>query len=109
VGTGRAAELILTSRDFDAEEAERIGLLNHVVAEDSLLSEAVGLAKRIARHTELGTWLTKTGLWANVSATSLRQAIELENRSQVLGIMDGNLEEGGRAVMERRTPMWKPL
>jgi enoyl-CoA hydratase len=109
VGAGRAAELILTSRDFGADEAERIGLLNHLVPDESLLAETVGLAKTIAGHTELGTWLTKTGLWANVSASSLRQAIELENRSQVLGILSGNLEEGGRAVMERRAPTWKPL
>jgi enoyl-CoA hydratase/carnithine racemase len=109
IGAGRAAELILTSRDFGADEAERIGLLNRLVPEESLLAEAVGLATTIAGHTELGTWLTKTGLWANVSASSLRQAIELENRSQVLGIMNGNLEEGGRAVMERRKPTWKLL
>lgn len=109
VGAGRAAELILTSRDFGAEEAERIGLLNRIVDEGEIVSAAVGIAKSIAAHTELGTWLTKTGFWANVQAASLRQAIELENRSQVLGMLSGNLGEGGRAVMERRAPVWKPL
>jgi enoyl-CoA hydratase len=48
VGMGRALELILTGRPVDAEEAQRIGLVNEVVAPGKHLERALELAERIA-------------------------------------------------------------
>lgn len=48
VGLGRALDLILTGREFDAEEAERIGFVNRVVPIGSALDQAVELANGIA-------------------------------------------------------------
>lgn len=48
VGMGRAMELILTGRPVDAEEAERIGLVNEVVPTGRHLERALELAERIA-------------------------------------------------------------
>jgi enoyl-CoA hydratase len=50
VGLGRALDLILTGREFDAEEAERIGFVNRVVPAGTALDAAVGLAEEIASH-----------------------------------------------------------
>jgi len=47
VGMGRAMDLLLTSRRIDAQEAYRIGLLERLVAPDSLMSEVRGIAERI--------------------------------------------------------------
>ena len=109
VGATRAAELMLTGRYFGAVEADRFGLLNAVSAPGEHLAAAMELAEQIAANSEYGVWMTKLGLWANIDATSFRNAIELENRSQVLGNMTGNLDESAAAFRERRPAIWKPL
>ncbi|MGI8757023.1 MAG: crotonase/enoyl-CoA hydratase family protein [Acidimicrobiales bacterium] len=48
VGLGRALDLILTGREVDATEAERIGLVNRVVPAGTALDAAIGLAQGIA-------------------------------------------------------------
>jgi enoyl-CoA hydratase/carnithine racemase len=54
VGRGRAGELLMTGRAVGAEEAERIGLLNHVVPADELRDAAVACAAQIAAHPPEG-------------------------------------------------------
>ena len=48
VGQGHAKELVMTGRRIDANEALRIGLVNHVYPADQLLAEAVKLANELA-------------------------------------------------------------
>jgi enoyl-CoA hydratase/carnithine racemase len=50
VGTSRAADLLLSSRMVDADEAFRIGLVDHLVPQDGLLAAAVGYANELATH-----------------------------------------------------------
>jgi enoyl-CoA hydratase len=109
VGATIAAELMLTGRRVSADEGMRIGLLNRVVARDQLLDAAADLASTIAANSEYGVYMTKLGLWANLDAPSLRHAIQLENRTQVLGTFTGNMTEAGKAFMEKRPPVWKPM
>lgn len=104
-----AAELMLTGRQFGAWEAHRFGILNRVVPQDELLGTADELALQIAENSEYGVTMTKIGMWANLDAPSLRHAMELENRTQVLGTFTGNMTEAGQAFRERRDPRWKPM
>lgn len=109
VGATMAAELMLTGRRVSAEEAQRIGLLNRVVAKEGLMDSAIDLAATIAANSEYGVYMTKLGLWANLDAPSLRHAIQLENRTQVLGTFTGNMTEAGKAFVDKRAPVWKPM
>jgi enoyl-CoA hydratase len=109
VGPTMAAELMLTGRRVPAEEALRIGLLNRVVETDSLLDTALEMAAGITANSEYGVVMTKVGMWANLDAPSLRAAMELENRTQVLGTFTGNMTEAGEAFREKRPPEWAPM
>jgi len=53
--------------------------------------------------------LTQKSLWSGVDAPSLRHALEMENRTQVLGTFTGCFEEHAQAFVERRKPRWRPL
>ena len=109
IGATRAAELMLTGRRFSAEEADRFGMLNRLVPRDELLATAHELADAVITNSEYGVYMTKLGLWANLDASSLRAAMELENRTQVLGTFTGNMTEAGEAFREKRDPVWKPM
>ena len=109
VGPTIAAELMLTGRRFSADEALRFGMLNRVVARDAMLEAAVELAALITANSEYGVYMTKLGMWTNLDAPSLRHAMELENRTQVLGTFTRNMTEAGRAFVEQRDPTWNPM
>lgn len=105
----RAMELMITGRIFLAEEADELGLLNALVEPADLQERALELAAAIAANSEYGVWMTKKGFWNNLDAPSLRHAIDVENRTQVLGTFTGCMEEKMKAFMEGRAPEWKPL
>jgi enoyl-CoA hydratase len=109
VGPTIAAELMLTGRRFSADEALRFGMLNRVVTRDELIDSAVELAQLVTANSEYGVYMTKLGMWTNLDAPSLRHAMELENRTQVLGTFTRNMTEAGRAFVEQRDPTWNPM
>ncbi|OBA72657.1 crotonase [Mycobacterium sp. 1554424.7] len=109
VGAGVARELMLTGRIIDAPEAYRIKLVHEVVAPDDLMPAALKLARSIAENNAYGVWQTKIGLNAALDAPSLRHAIELENRTQILSGFTNNPAEAAIAHMEKRAPKWDPL
>jgi enoyl-CoA hydratase len=87
VGTSVAADWMLTGRMVSAAEADRRGLVSEVVegqAPEALLARALELASLIAGLAPLGVQLTKRTLQINTDAPGLDQAMELENRNQVL-------------------------
>ena len=85
VGAGHAYEMSLTGRLIDADESLRIGLVNRVVPGDELLAASRALADEICANTDYAVAMTKQVLGCNIDAPTLRTAIELENRTQVLG------------------------
>lgn len=84
IGAGRAFDLIVTGREIDAAEAERIGLVTRRIADDALLDSARELARGIAGYTSTGLMLTKEALWHNAENPSMTAAIALENRNQAI-------------------------
>lgn len=109
VGASRSAELLLTGRIFDAAEADHIGLVADVVDDDSLLDRATETAGLIAQNPPFGTWMTKETMWQTVDAPSLRHAIDIENRTQIMCSATGEVGEARSAFREKRAPVWKGL
>ena len=106
IGPARAAEIAYDGRFVDAEEAERIGLLNRVVPAESLIDEALGVARQIAANSPGGVQLSKRALQANLEVTSYAAALELENRGQALLTRGADMPEALRAFKERREPQF---
>jgi enoyl-CoA hydratase/carnithine racemase len=109
VGASRAAELMLTGRLFDAAEAAAIGLVLNVVDDNELRTTAVAKAREIARNSPLAVWMTKETMWQTVDAPSLRHALDIENRTQVMCTATGDLAQSFAAFREDGTPQWNPL
>src|SRR5947209_707317 len=102
VGIARARELLLTGRALDADEAERIGLVNGVFEPEALLDEALAAASRVAGAGPIATRLTKAGLRAGHG--SLEEALQYEALAQPVTFATDDLREGLAATRERRTP-----
>jgi enoyl-CoA hydratase len=82
IGAARAFDLILSGREIDGVEAERMGLVSQAVESDALLDTAVAYANNLANYTHIGLSLTKEVLWHNIDAQSMDAAIAMENRNQ---------------------------
>ena len=105
IGAAHAFELILTGREVDSREAERIGLVSRVVADAQLLDAALSAAEQICAHSPHGVAMTKRVLWSNLETGSPHAAMDLEARNQLLVRMTtNNLDEAIRARKEGRKP-----
>ena len=107
IGSSRAFEIMLTGRDIDAEEAERIGLVSRHVPEDQLLDTCYAMAERIAAFSRPGVELTKRTLWSGLDAASLEGHMQAEGLGQLfVRLLTGNFEEAVAARAEKRPPVF---
>ncbi len=102
VGATRAAEIVLTGRRVDADEAARIGLVLQTVPDGEVVDVAMALAEQIIVNTPLGTWMGKATLWSNLEIPSLEAAIDLEARTQILTLGTDDAREQLDAYREGR-------
>ena len=107
IGSSRAFEIMLTGRDVDAEEAERIGLVSRQVPDDQLLESCYDMAERIAAFSRPGVELTKRTLWSGLDAASLEGHMQAEGLGQLfVRLLTGNFEEAVAARTEKRPPVF---
>ena len=105
IGSSRAFEIMLTGRDIDAAEAERIGLVSRQVPEDQLLETCYAMAERIAAFSRPGIELTKRTLWSGLDAASLEGHMQAEGLGQLfVRLLTTNFEEAVAARAEKRPP-----
>jgi len=108
IGTSRAFEIMLTGRDVDASEAQRVGIVSKTVAGEALLDECYAIAERIAGFSQLGVELSKQMLWAGVDAGSLHTHMNHEGHAQLfMRMTTKNFQEAISARKEGRAPDFK--
>jgi len=105
VGASKAFEIMLTGRFVEAEEADHLGLAQ-LVADGPVLDAALAVARQITAHSPFGVWMTKEVMWANLEVGSLSAAIDLENRTQILGLYTEDHHEAVAAFFEKRPPVF---
>ena len=106
VGYARAKELIMTARLIDADEAERIGLVNRVVAAGTHIAAAEELAREIARNAPLAVGLAKRIIDIGHS-TDKSTFMDLEMLAQTSLFQSEDFREGAAALVQRRDPKFK--
>ena len=107
IGSSRAFDIMLTGRDVDAAEADRIGMVSQVVPGDALLDTCFELADRIIGWSRVGVEMTKRLLWSSLDASSLSAHMQHEGVAQLyVRNLTGNFEEMIRARKEGRTPVY---
>jgi len=106
IGYARAAEMVFTADPIDAPTAERIGLVNRVVAGDRLQEEAMALATRLAEAAPLALALAKRGLNRALD-TGLEEALEFEAQLQAIAGRSADHAEGVAAFIEKRPPRFR--
>jgi enoyl-CoA hydratase len=107
VGASLASELLLTGKFIDAERALRVGLVSEVVPDAELETAARQLAQEMLSTTPLGLRLTKECLNASLDAGSLEAVVAMEDRNQILCTQTDDFEEGMRAFLEKREPIYR--
>lgn len=106
VGVSVASELILTGRFIHAERALAVGLVSEVVEEGRLDAAAAPYVEAMMMASPVGLRLSKECLNMAVDAGSMEQVIAMEDRNQVLCSRSEDFEEGIRAFMEKRKPVY---
>jgi cyclohexa-1,5-dienecarbonyl-CoA hydratase len=107
IGRRRAFEMLLGGASIGAAEAERIGLVSRVVPDDKLEAEAAALVQRFQEGSAPVLQFTRRAVCGGLDLPfpdALRHAEDVY-LNQLMASEDA--EEGLRAVMAKRRPVWK--
>ena len=106
LGYGKTMELVMTGEMVDAEEAYRIGLVNHVVSPDELLEFTMNMAKIISTKSSNTLAVAKSTIRTSLEV-GLEQGVAIE-ADAFAGLFDSEDKEiGVQAFLNRETPQWK--
>lgn len=102
VGQKKAREIWYLCRQYNAVEAEKMGLVNKVVPVDKLEEEGITWAKQILEHSPLAIRLLKSAFNAELDGQTGIQ--ELAGNATLLYYMSEEAQEGKKAYNEKRKP-----
>lgn len=106
VGVARACELMFTGKIIDAQEADRIGLVNQVVPAELLETTAKELALSLAQGPPLYISLVKGTIYQGM-AMDLPAVVQREAVANGILLFTEDFKEGIQAVVEKRKPVFK--
>jgi enoyl-CoA hydratase/carnithine racemase len=106
LGDRLTMDLALTGRSMDAAEAKSVGVVNRIVPAETLMDEALALAGQIASFSPLALRL---GIEAMQTSTDMGfdEAMDYLNAMRTIFFSSEDLNEGARAFLEKRKPVWR--
>ncbi len=105
VGQKKAREIWYLCKEYNAIEAEKMGLVNKVVPVDELEKEGVEWAKQILKHSPMAIRVLKSAFNAELDGQAGIQ--ELAGNATLLYYMSEEAQEGKKAYLEKRKPDFK--
>jgi enoyl-CoA hydratase/carnithine racemase len=105
VGAAAARDLLLTGRLVDADEALGLGLVSRVLDPEGFRDQVVATAADIAATAPIATKLTKSALARGHA--SVEACLDWEALAQPITMATADLQEGIRAVQEKRAPVFE--
>jgi enoyl-CoA hydratase/carnithine racemase len=106
VGRRRAMEMLLTGRFFSAQQAEKFGLVNEVVPLEELPRRTRDLAAEMAQYSRQTLAFGKQTLYRQVDLNET-SAYDYATHAIAMNCLDDDAQEGMRAFLEKRAPVWK--
>lgn len=104
VGQKKAREIWFMCRQYTAQEAEQMGMVNKVVPLEQLEDECVAWAEEMMNHSPLALRMIKAGLNAELDGQAGIQ--QLAGDCTMLYYLLDEAHEGGNAFLEKRKPDW---
>lgn len=101
IGKGRALELLLTGNMIDAQEAYRLGWVNHVTPPEQLLAKCEEILQTIFKKGPIAIKLTLEAVVHGLDMT-LEEGVQLESNLFGLCFSTEDMKEGTRAFLEKR-------
>ncbi len=106
VGRKKALEMVLTGDIISAAEAQRLGLVNYVVPREQLEEATMALAAKLAAKSPLALQIGKAGIYG-MQDVPYHQALDMLSELFAALCSTEDAEEGVRAFLEKRTPVWR--
>jgi enoyl-CoA hydratase len=106
LGPKRALEWMMTGRRYPAAEAERLGLVNRVVAREELDDAVAELAAELIRGAPLALALGRRS-YLDARSMEPRSAMAYLHGMLDLQVQTEDAAEGIAAFLERREPEWR--
>jgi len=107
VGVKKAFEIVLLGDNFSAADAEKAGLVSKVVPDADLDKSADALAAKFLQMTALGLKLSRDAFYRAVEAGSMDQALFVATEAGIKTWQTADSQEGLKAFLEKRSPVWK--
>lgn len=103
----KAKEMIYTGEPINAQEAEKIGLVNRVVPKSQLNEVVTEIAKKLVNKSSLALRMAKKTLNHGLEVSSMDAALFLERGATCIVSAGEDSQEGIRAFLEKRPPKFK--
>jgi len=106
IGKSKAMDMVLTGRQVDAAEAERIGLVARIVPTENYLGAAIEVAQKVASLSRPVAMMAKEAV-NRAYETSLEEGLRFERRTIHSTFALGDQKEGMAAFLEKRKPVFR--
>jgi enoyl-CoA hydratase/carnithine racemase len=106
IGRKKTAELMLLGEQISAAEAQRIGIVNRVAADDEFDAVVADWAARLASKSPLLMKLGKDAMYRQQDM-GLAEAVDFLRAQLTIALSTEDIQEGVQAFFEKRDPVWR--